>query len=214
MPKVDVQFKVTGKKIFADHGYLLLAAISDLCPEIHSDPEVGVFPINGQLIGARELAVTEQSRLSIRIEAERIKEILGLAGKRLIVGGDQIGIGTPNSRALLPKPVLYSRLAVIKGYTEPEAFLEAARRQMDKIGISGQMSLVAQRHVPEANRDRRGGSRSPYLRRTVRIRDKTIVGFAVRVENLTADESILLQEKGLGGRRRFGCGLFVPAESS
>ena len=40
--------------------------------------------------------------------------------------------------------------------------------------------------------------------------DKEIVGFALRVEELTAEESIRLQEKGIGGRRRFGCGIFVP----
>ena len=30
------------------------------------------------------------------------------------------------------------------------------------------------------------------------------------VGGLTAEESICLQERGLGGRRRMGCGLFVP----
>jgi CRISPR-associated protein Cas6 len=52
--------------------------------------------------------------------------------------------------------------------------------------------------------------RSPLLRRTLQIRDKVIVGFAVEVGALTADEALILQEQGLGGRRRFGCGIFVP----
>jgi hypothetical protein len=30
------------------------------------------------------------------------------------------------------------------------------------------------------------------------------------VDYLTATESILLQEHGLGGRRHMGCGIFVP----
>ena len=44
-----------------------------------------------------------------------------------------------------------------------------------------------------------------------RDENKEIVGFAVRVEDLTAEESIGLQEAGIGGRRRFGCGVFIPA---
>jgi len=32
------------------------------------------------------------------------------------------------------------------------------------------------------------------------------------ITNLTAEESLTLQEQGLGGRRRMGCGVFVPAE--
>jgi len=30
------------------------------------------------------------------------------------------------------------------------------------------------------------------------------------VQGLDADESLKLQEHGIGGRRRFGCGIFVP----
>ena len=48
-------------------------------------------------------------------------------------------------------------------------------------------------------------------RRTLRIKDKEVVGYEVLVETLTAEESICLQEAGLGGRRHMGCGVFVPA---
>jgi len=48
------------------------------------------------------------------------------------------------------------------------------------------------------------------VRRTVRIHDREVVGFALRVQDLTAEESLHLQEHGLGGRRLFGCGIFVP----
>jgi len=32
----------------------------------------------------------------------------------------------------------------------------------------------------------------------------------VLIEGLTAEESLTVQEHGLGGRRHMGCGLFVP----
>ena len=32
----------------------------------------------------------------------------------------------------------------------------------------------------------------------------------MRVVGVTVDESLILQENGLGGRRRFGCGIFAP----
>jgi CRISPR-associated protein Cas6 len=93
---------------------------------------------------------------------------------------------------------------------EPESFLQAVQRQLDSMDIKGRPFLVEQADVAEVNRDAKSGTRSPVLRRTIRIRDKEIVGFALRVEELTAEESILLQEKGIGGRRRFGCGIFIP----
>jgi len=133
-----------------------------------------------------------------------------LAGKSLEMDGHQVRVGVPYTRALTPSARLYSRLVVIKGFVEPEAFLEGARRQLDSMGIKGTPYLVEQSHVEQNNREQAQGSHSPFLRRTIRIRDKEIVGFALGVEELTAEESILLQEKGIGGRRRFGCGVFVP----
>ena len=46
-------------------------------------------------------------------------------------------------------------------------------------------------------------------RKTFRIHDKQIVGYNLLVSELTAEESIVLQEKGIGGRRKMGCGVFV-----
>jgi CRISPR-associated protein Cas6 len=54
-------------------------------------------------------------------------------------------------------------------------------------------------------------------RRTLRIKDKEVVGYEVLVEALTAEESLNLQEHGLGGRRHMGCGIFSsvgPCEQS
>ncbi len=44
----------------------------------------------------------------------------------------------------------------------------------------------------------------------VRIHGREIVGFSVAVDELDPDGAVRLQEEGLGGRRRFGCGLFLP----
>jgi CRISPR-associated protein Cas6 len=44
----------------------------------------------------------------------------------------------------------------------------------------------------------------------LRIKEKRVVGFPLRVTGLTAEESITLQEQGLGGRSKMGCGFFMP----
>jgi hypothetical protein len=35
------------------------------------------------------------------------------------------------------------------------------------------------------------------------------VGFPLRIDGLTAEESLIVQEHGVGSRRRMGCGVFV-----
>jgi CRISPR-associated protein Cas6 len=49
-------------------------------------------------------------------------------------------------------------------------------------------------------------------RRTLRIKDKEVVGYEVKLEGLTVAESLNIQEQGLGGRRHMGCGVFVPMD--
>ena len=44
----------------------------------------------------------------------------------------------------------------------------------------------------------------------LRIKGKRVIGYALQVAGLTAEESVRLQELGLGGRTRMGCGFFVP----
>jgi len=208
---VDVRFRIGGGPILVDHGYHLYSTISRVLPEIHGDDQIGIHPIYGKLVGERKLAITESSRLVLRLPADRIRDVLILAGKTLDLGDGKVIVGVPNARALIPAACLHSRLVIIKGFMEPEPFLEAVQRQLDELEIRGQASLVSTGDAVKTNVHRDGGTKSPWLRRTLHVRDKEIVGFTVRVEQLTADESIRLQEHGIGGRRRFGCGIFVSA---
>jgi len=212
MPVVDVAFRVQGAEIPADHGYLLAGALSRIMPTLHADETVAIAPIRGQPTAGRRLRLTPYSRLVVRTASERIAELLPLAGKSLRVGDGSLLVGIPEIRPLIPTATLFCRLVVIKGFMQPDPFLAAVQRQLDGLGIRGKPALIPQPEVAAANADSARGSHSPFVRRTLRIRDKEVVGFAVRVSQLTAEESVLLQEKGIGGRRRFGCGVFV-AES-
>lgn len=210
MPMVDCHFRVQGKTLPGDHAFALYSALSRLVPDLHGNERVGIFPVTGNLGHDRLLYLTKNSRLICRFDAGLMPKFLRLAGKTLSVDGHSLTLGVPVPRLLRPSEVLYSRLVVIKGYTEPEGFLKAAREQLDRLGIRGTVELVEQADYPAVNQGRKGGTRSPYLRRTVRIHGREIVGFALKVSGLDKVASLTLQEVGLGGRRRFGCGLFVP----
>jgi CRISPR-associated protein Cas6 len=211
MPIVDLAFRLQGDRIPADHGYALLGAVSRIVSAVHGDDSIGIHPIIGRYIGNREIALSDRSRLVLRLDSDRIAEVLPLAGGGLDLDGRKIRVGVPETWALVPAARVRSRLVVIKGFLESEPFLEAVRRQLDALGVKGVPGLL-RRQAPKALEGRSGiaADRSPFVRRTVRIRDKTVVGYAVEVMGLDAGDSIKLQEVGLGGRRRFGCGVFVP----
>ncbi len=205
---VDFAFRLQGHTIPADHGYLLSSAISRVLPDVHADETIGIHPIRGRLLGDRQLALTDRSHLAIRTPSGRLPRLIRLAGQRLALNDSQLTVGTPTVYPLRPVANLASRLVVIKGFIEPDTFLEAVRRQLAEREIEGTPLLMRRRG--ERSTEDRGGSRSEVVRRTLRIHDREVVGFALAVTQLAAEDSLRLQEVGLGGRRRFGCGLFVP----
>jgi CRISPR-associated protein Cas6 len=206
---IELAFKLKGAVIPADHGYLLFSALTRAIETIHSISNIGIHSISGEPIDNRLLKLNDRSRLTFRLDSEEINLLLPLIGKYLDLGGHEIMIGTPQTYLLKPAARLYSRLVVIKGYMEPNLFLEAAVRQLEVMDISGKPCLVPLAEAGEKKADGKG-TRSPYLRRTIRISGVEVVGFALKVSELTAEESIALMEKGIGGRRHFGCGIFIP----
>jgi CRISPR-associated protein Cas6 len=208
---IDLAFAVVGTSpVPADHGYHLYAAISRALPAIHEPNGIGIHPIRGRQIGDRQMQLCDWSRLTIRVAADRIAEFLPLAGKQLNLAGRTLRVGVPQVLALTPAPALRSRLVTIKvsagddqpiGPPDADSFLAAARRQLDALGIAPEAQLT----IP--TRDSRP------LRRTLRIKDKEVVGYELLIEALTTDESLTLQSHGLGGRRHMGCGILVPSGS-
>jgi CRISPR-associated protein Cas6 len=194
---IDLSFAVQGDRIPADHGYPVYASLSRLLPDLHRENGLAVHPIRGRQAENRQLQIQPWSRLVLRADAGNIPALLPLAGKQLSVAGRLLQVGVPQVLALVPAPELRSRLVTIKlapekGAITPEFFYEAVRRQVEALGISAEATVVVGR------------------RRTLRIKDKEVIGFELTVAGLAADDSLLLQERGLGGRRHMGCGVFVP----
>ena len=190
MPLIDLAFRLAGSSVPVDHGYALYAALSRILPELHAANDIGVQPIRGVYSGNGTLHLADFSRLILRLPDEQIQAYLKLAGKRLAVDDHPLSVGVPEVRTLRPVVRLRARLVTIKGFLQEDEFLAAAKRQLEQLDISGQAHIGT--------------------RRTFRVRDKQVVGFEMGVSQLTAEESLTLQERGLGGRRKMGCGVFVP----
>lgn len=199
---VEVAFPVEGVTLSADHHYLLYSALSRAVPAFHSDPDPVRFgPIGGPIAGRGAIRLERSSRLKFRLAAERIALLLPLAGTSLRVGADSIRLGVPSVRPLLPVTQLVARIVTFKNSEEPERFLEVAKGKLAEMNVLGQPA------IPLIEEGQRAGE---PRRRILWIKDKKVVGFTLLVEGLSAEESILLQECGLGGRTRMGCGFFVP----
>lgn len=209
---VDLIIPVMGDTLPVDHSYKLFSALSRLAPKLHEQEDIGIFPINGTLIGGRRLRINRNSHLGIRLSSDALPIAYQLAGKTLDLDDGSIRLQIPVVHLIQPAPSLYSRLVVFKGHMEPEAFLQCAGEKLTAMAIAkGSPRLIEQASIAMKNEGKSTGTHSRYLRRTISIKGVDIVGFALRVDGLTDEESVKLQELGLGGRRHMGCGLFITA---
>jgi CRISPR-associated protein Cas6 len=188
MPVIDLAFPVRGRVLPSDHAYALYSAVSRLIPEWHASPG-GMASVGGRRDGRGSLMLPRTAWLRFRLPADRIALLLPLAGKTLVMNGTSVSLGIPRAYPLRPASVLVARLTTIKGMTEPSTFADACGRQLAALGIQGELRV-----------DRRG---------VVRIKGRKVVGFRAVVAGLAPAHSLILQEHGLGGRRKMGCGLFV-----
>jgi CRISPR-associated endonuclease/helicase Cas3 len=198
IPYVSVHFPVQGRRLTADHGYLIYASITRQLPSLHGASWLGIELLSG--IPWREGIIvlpTRDASLRLRIPADYYGHVLPLAGRRLDVNGHTIRLGIPSARPLLPAPSLYARCVTIKKFTEPEPFLDAVRRQLDALGITATLELP----LDEQGR---------YRRRIITIQGKRVVGFSVAAHNLNDEDSLRMQSAGVGGRRAMGAGHFNP----
>jgi CRISPR-associated protein Cas6 len=199
---VDLSFRIIGELLPADHGYGLYSAIAHLCPTVHEQDGFSIATISGKPDRQGKIHLSKNSRLKIRLpyESNRIAQILPLAGQVLKIGAHSIQLGIPQIFPLRPFDKLRSRIVTIKKFQEPEPFLEAVKRQMDALGIQGDAFVPL---------DETGQP----MRKTIKIKTYTVVGFSLTVTGLSDEDSITLQAYGLGGKRRMGCGVFTSFPS-
>jgi CRISPR-associated protein Cas6 len=211
---VNLHFPIMGSSLPCDHAYDLYGALSRLVPALHAkDCPVMIGPVVGDYTGDRQMRLDgRRSNLRLRLPSDQIPLVLPLAGKALDIGGHKVRLGVPQVRAIIPAADLIARLVTIKksnandkaatrACMEPDEFLAAARRSLEKLGIHGEPAVPSVRQGPHAGKP---------IRHVLRIHGRRIVGFSLQVTGLTAEESIKLQEEGLGGRKKMGCGFFVP----
>ena len=187
-PKVDLSFKLMGKPIPVDHGYALYSAVSRIIPELHTDDQIGIKLLRGRYIGNGLLDISPFSHLILRLPVSRITRYIRLAGHHLDIKASKLTIGVPQTKALVPSAAVYAHLVSTKNGHDPQRFENEIARQIRSLDSKAKFVVGK--------------------RRTFGVHGKQVVGYSLMVHELTAEESITIQEIGLGGRRKMGCGFF------
>ncbi|MBD1847876.1 type I-MYXAN CRISPR-associated protein Cas6/Cmx6 [Cyanobacteria bacterium FACHB-63] len=194
---VELIFDVIGQAIPVDHGYELFSALAHFQSELHNLKRLSIQTITNTRFENRKLLLTDRSKLRIRLPVDKIPLVYPLAGHSITIGGNEVRMGIPKIDLLRPAKQLYSRIVVVKGKEQPESLLNAAQHQLQSLGIEGEVRISV-------------GSHGLLNRKTVKVRGYTVVGFGLDVLGLGDQDSLKLQVHGIGGKRKMGCGIFVP----
>jgi CRISPR-associated protein Cas6 len=194
----EVSFKIQSKILPMDHGFLLAKALIKQLPWL-KDSNTGIHNIsvadgNGwmQKKDGGFYYPSKRSKLTLRITHEHLEDVKNLAGETLDLGDYQIKvIKFIGEKPLSDMPVLFAKQVACESGSSEEDFLQLCFNQLSDIGIEVKKMMAG-------------------LESNIQTDVSTVHTRSLMVADLKKNESILLQEKGLGDHRLLGCGLFIP----
>ena len=197
---VDVSFKVDCKKIAADHSYHLFEAVLKRFPQINDINNLAIHSVYGAESGAgwerpeTEIYLSKRTRFCIRTPIEYSQDFFALDKEVLKVGEYEMNLSKPNIKNLIITDTLFCRSVVIENCNSEEDFLKNVHSSLRSMGINVKKMLCGKEH-------------------TIQIPNKTLIGKTLLITDLEKDDSIKIQQLGLGIGKLFGCGIFLPHKS-
>jgi CRISPR-associated protein Cas6 len=189
----DIQFDISGLEIPADHGYALYEEIVRHLPWLRDQPTAGIHPVHGVPSGRNaNLVINRRVKLVLRLPLDRIADAQALVGKEIDPGAGKLRIGDLKEKAVTPYATLYSHFVAVDNDDEA-LFLEEVRHLMQEIEI--QAGVI------------------PGKFHNMHIPKRVIGGYSLMLHDIDLMQSLILQERGLGLHRVYGCGIFIPHKS-
>ncbi len=200
---VDLVFDIRCRELPVDHAHDLSAAIQAHLPAIDDD-RFGIHTIHlaGSQNGwerpdpklGQKLILSRRTKLTLRVPREHIAAVeQALEGAQIDVAGCEMTIGKAKQKKLSSQSTVFARhVALEPGEEDDEnAFLQRIVSHLADRGIRVKKALCG-KTVEMA------GPEGPIQTRSIMIAD------------LSADDSVQLQEEGIGPLRRMGCGIVIP----
>jgi len=195
----DLVFKLRGTSLDIDHAFALSTALQGhLSDEICN--RIGVHGVrmagsgngwNRPEQSDAALPLSRRARLAIRVHRNDSEDVDQIMNRTLRIGHQEVMLGSSVMRKLSTIGTLYAR-AICCDREQPESdFL------IEMAGLLKQMNIKVSKMICGKSGE-------------IRTTDETIFTRALMVADLEPEESVALQQQGLGQGRMLGCGLFVP----
>jgi CRISPR-associated protein Cas6 len=198
---VDLAYKIGCPTIPLDHAHSLSSALLGALPWLSEEEYAGIHLIHGAASGNgwfrpedaenELLHLSKRTRMRLRIPKNRLQEAQALSGQTLDIEGHPLEIGKSEVFPLSSLPTLFSRYVITREELDETQFLEEVVEQLMALNIPCRKML--------------GG-----ITHTMNFADGPVFTRSLMVADLEPEQSVRLQQVGLGEGRTRGCGLFVP----
>ncbi len=199
---VDMMFSLKCRSLPVDHAGSLAQALLAAAPWISEEPRCGIHSIHvaGSQNGWQRpeaddglpLMLSRRTKLSIRVPKARVAELrAALEHHDFDIAGNNLHIETGKERPLSRETTLFARFVCCKSHGSESDFLDWASASLAEQNIRVRKALCGKA-----------------------IKLATNAGWlsarSLMLADLSRDESLRLQQHGLGPHRELGCGLFIP----
>ncbi len=197
---VDVVFSIQCHSLPVDHAYALSHAVIQSLPWFAAEESAGLHTIhvadsgNGWMRPDQAdalLHLSRRTKLVLRLPRHRVEDAGKLIGKTLDISGNPMQINKAAIKPLSPITTLFSRYVVILGGVDENGFLQDVMTRLTSMDIRPKKLLCG-------------------MKRDIAAPDRIIRTRSLMLAELTVEESVRLQQQGLGADRKLGCGLFIP----
>ena len=197
---VDVSFKVQCKQLPLDHAYELSQVIQQALPWFANEEQTGIHLIHGAESGNgwirpedpdALLSLSRRTRFMLRVPKHRIDETFRLAGQKFHVAGNELLLSAPNEKPLSALTTIFARYVAANNIDDEELFLNQSAQLLKGKGIKVKKMMCGRAHV-------------------LRMPSDDLFTRSLMIDGLEVEESVHLQQHGLGEGRLYGCGIFLP----
>ena len=198
---VDIVYSITCRCLPVDHAYALSLAVHEHLPWFGSEEHAAMHTIHVAESGNgwqrpdepdALLLPSRRTKLALRVPGHRIADAGMLVGRTLAISDEySINVNKALVRPLSDITTLFARYIVADGADSETQFVEKMVAQLRAMNVQPRKLLCGiekQIHTPDGD-----------------IKTRSLM-----LADLDFDESIQLQQKGLGEHRRMGCGIFIP----
>ncbi len=198
---VDLTFRISCRCLPVDHAYALSQAIVQALPWLAKEERAGIHLIHGAESGhgwqrpedpdSDVLHLSQRAKLTLRLPKECVSRAKEMTGVTLEIDGYPLEVGNATVRPLSTLTTLFARHVVAREENDETRFIERAADELSQMGISVGKLLCGKSHV--------------FRTATERVFTRRLM-----VADLKIEDSVKLQQQGLGPYRELGCGLFIP----